>query len=138
MSWKEVDDAVFRIAALDEVKGLARSLERLNHGNYRVMDILYEDAPLTAGDLAARAGVTGARMAVIIRRLLILGLARTRRDKNDQRKVLVSLTKKGEEEIEGTRDWLHKSIRSLFNPLDKEEREWALRIANKVGRKNNA
>ena len=138
MSWKEVDEAVFRIAALDEVKGLARSLERLNHGNYRVMDILYEDAPLTAGDLAARAGVTGARMAVIIRRLLILGLARTRRDKNDQRKVLVSLTKKGEEEIAGTRDWLHKSIRSLFNPLDKEEREWALRIANKVGRKNNA
>ena len=138
MGWKEVDDAIFRIAGLEEVKGLAQSLGRLNHGNYRVMDILYEDAPLTAGDLAARAGVTGARIAVIIRRLLFLGLARTKRDKNDQRKVLVSLTKKGQEEIEGTRKWLHKSIRSLFEPLDKEEREWALRIANKVGRKENA
>ncbi|MFN8222790.1 MAG: MarR family transcriptional regulator [Gaiellales bacterium] len=64
----------------------------INRTDLRCLDILERLGPLTAGELAAEAGLTTGATTTLIDRLERAGYARRTRDARDRRKVVVELT----------------------------------------------
>jgi DNA-binding MarR family transcriptional regulator len=62
--------------------------------DFRCLDILDQDGPMTAGRLAQRARLSPAAMTTLLDRLERKGLARRARDDADRRRVLVEVTPK--------------------------------------------
>ena len=94
----EVTDA-FRayqrsVDALDELTG---KLMGVNRTDGRVIDLLEQHGRLTAGELAAGAGLTTGAVTGVVDRLEERGLARRVRDDADRRKVLVEVTPRARE-----------------------------------------
>ena len=63
------------------------------HGSaYRCLDILDQEGPMTAGELAQRARLSPGATTTIVDRLEEKGLARRTRDTADRRRVLLEVT----------------------------------------------
>jgi DNA-binding MarR family transcriptional regulator len=60
--------------------------------DYRCLDILDQEGPMTAGHLAERARISPGAMTTLLDRLEAKGLARRTRDTQDRRRVLVEVT----------------------------------------------
>lgn len=60
--------------------------------DYRCLDILDQEGPMTAGRLAERARLSPGAMTALLDRLEGKGLARRSRDTEDRRRVLVEVT----------------------------------------------
>jgi DNA-binding MarR family transcriptional regulator len=77
----------------------------LDSSAYRCLDILDQDGPMTAGQLAGRARLSPGAITAVVDRLEDKGLARRTRDTSDRRRVLVEVTplaREGAEELYGT------------------------------------
>ena len=76
------------------------------HGtDYRCLDILDQEGPMTAGRLAERARLSPAATTSVLDRLERKGLARRTRDTADRRRVFVEVTpelRRGAAELYGT------------------------------------
>lgn len=79
---------VGRVAALLSLRGEAAILLCLANA----------DGPLLSGELTERCGLSTGRVANLLRQLEGKGLVARRQDDQDHRRVLVSLTKEGEDE----------------------------------------
>ncbi|HEX3615690.1 MAG TPA: MarR family transcriptional regulator [Solirubrobacteraceae bacterium] len=66
----------------------------LNLTDMGCLDILGQEGPLTAGQLAERTGLSSGAMTTAIDRLESAGFARRTRDAGDRRRVVVALTDK--------------------------------------------
>jgi DNA-binding MarR family transcriptional regulator len=66
----------------------------VNDTDFRCLDILDQEGPMTAGRLARRARLSPGAMTTLLDRLERRGLARRVRDSDDRRKVLVEVTPK--------------------------------------------
>jgi len=66
----------------------------VNDTDFRCLDILDQEGPMTAGRLAQRARLSPAAMTTLLDRLERRGLARRARDDDDRRRVLVEVTPK--------------------------------------------
>ena len=77
------------VDALDELAG---KLMGVNRTDGRVIDLLDQHGRLTAGELAAGAGLTTGAVTGVVDRLEERGYARRVRDEADRRKVLVEAT----------------------------------------------
>ncbi len=66
-------------------------LAGLNRTDMRCLDLVSQDGPLTAGELAARAHLTSGAITAVLDRLEARGLVRRVRDTQDRRKVMVEL-----------------------------------------------
>jgi DNA-binding MarR family transcriptional regulator len=66
----------------------------LNLTDMGCLDILGQEGPLTAGQLAERTGLSSGAMTTAIDRLESAGFARRTRDARDRRRVVVELTEK--------------------------------------------
>jgi len=74
---------------------------------YRALDVLDQEGPMTAGQLAERARLSPGATTALLDRLEEKGLARRTRDTEDRRRVLVEVTpelRRGAEELYGTFD----------------------------------
>ena len=60
--------------------------------DYRAIDILDQEGPMTAGQLAARARLSPGAITSLVDRLESKGLARRTRDTVDRRRVLIEVT----------------------------------------------
>jgi DNA-binding MarR family transcriptional regulator len=76
----------------------------IHRTDYRCLDILDQEGPMTAGQLAERARISPGAMTSLLDRLEAKNLARRVRDTGDRRRVLVEVTpelRKGAEELYG-------------------------------------
>jgi DNA-binding MarR family transcriptional regulator len=64
----------------------------LNRTDFRCLDVLQREGPLTAGRLADATGLTTGAMTTALDRLERAGYARRVRDATDRRRILVELT----------------------------------------------
>jgi DNA-binding MarR family transcriptional regulator len=64
----------------------------IDHSAYRCLDILDQEGPMTAGQLAERARLSPGAMTALLDRLEDKGLARRVRDTQDRRRVLAEVT----------------------------------------------
>ena len=67
----------------------AAALAGLNRTDFRCLDIVWQDGPLTAGELAAKARLTSGAVTAVLDRLEEAGYVRRVRDVADRRRVLV-------------------------------------------------
>jgi DNA-binding MarR family transcriptional regulator len=77
----------------------------LDRSAYRALDILDQQGPMTAGQLAERARLSPGATTALLDRLEEKGLARRTRDIEDRRRVLVEVTpdlRRGAEQLYGT------------------------------------
>jgi len=96
---QKLDDAVCR--ALD-----------INRTDGRCFDILDHHGPMSAGSLAAAAGLTSGAVTAVIDRLEEKGFAERQSDPADRRRVLAGITDKGREEA-----------RRFYNPMAEKATE---------------
>ncbi|MBZ9975798.1 MarR family winged helix-turn-helix transcriptional regulator [Mesorhizobium sp. BR-1-1-10] len=89
--------------ALYSASGLMTKLYRplldplgLTYPQYLVMLALWERAPSTVGDLGAALGLDSATLTPLLKRMEAGGLVTRRRDADDERRVLVEPTAKGQ------------------------------------------
>jgi DNA-binding MarR family transcriptional regulator len=66
----------------------------LNLTDMGCLDVLGQDGPMTAGQLAERTGLSSGAMTTALDRLELAGYARRVRDDSDRRRVVVELTEK--------------------------------------------
>src|SRR3954447_23088598 len=78
--------------AVDALDELATGLMGVNRTDARVLDLLEQNGRMTAGDIAAGAGITTGAVSGVIDRLERAGYARRVRDEEDRRKVMVEPT----------------------------------------------
>lgn len=67
----------------------------LTYPQYLVMLVLWEDEPQSVGDLGARLYLDSGTLTPLLKRLESAGFVKRRRDKEDERRVLVGLTARG-------------------------------------------
>jgi DNA-binding MarR family transcriptional regulator len=86
--------------ATDVVDELSAQLLGVNRTDSRCLDILEQQAPMSAGDLARASNLTTGAITAVIDRLERAGLARRIPDSADRRRVLIELTDKARTAIE--------------------------------------
>jgi DNA-binding MarR family transcriptional regulator len=77
----------------------------IDNSAYRCLDILDQEGPMTAGQLAERARLSPGAITALLDRLENKGLARRTRDTKDRRRVLAEVTpelRRGATELYGT------------------------------------
>jgi DNA-binding MarR family transcriptional regulator len=78
--------------AVDAVDEAAAAYFGVNRTDFRCIDILDRDGPMTAGALAAASRLSPGAVTALIDRLERAGYARRTRDEIDRRRVLVEIT----------------------------------------------
>lgn len=68
----------------------------LTYPQFLVMLALYEAAPRTVGELGLELGMDNGTLTPLLKRLQSAGLVTRTRDRQDERRVLIDLTKAGE------------------------------------------
>ena len=82
--------------ATDEVDEIVTRLLGINRTDARCLDVLDEHGRMTAGELAARSGLTSGAITGVLDRLERAGYVQRTRDDADRRRVLVETTEKAQ------------------------------------------
>jgi DNA-binding MarR family transcriptional regulator len=100
----------------------------LNRTDFRAIDVLDQEGPLSAGELAKAVGLSTAAVTTVIDRLEQRGFAVRKHDPSDRRKVLVELTPKLGEFAERFYAPLAETAQELYARFSEDELELLLRF----------
>ena len=109
--------------ALDAFRNLTLAAEEFRHASANhfglgitetvAMSYLAGTGPMSAHDLANAMGLAPSSITSVLDRLAKAGIATRSAVEGDRRAVLVTMTPKGEEKLEWTRDRLRVALRSM-------------------------
>ena len=113
------------------------SEHNMSPGRFTVMMLLYDKLagmpiPMTPADLAAKAGVARATITGLVDTLERDGLVTRQHDPHDRRMMLVHLTSKGTETLEGILPGHFQQMAAQMAPLSEQERKTLVRLLNKI------
>jgi DNA-binding MarR family transcriptional regulator len=114
----EVRRSQNRTDAWDEAVGHALGINRTDQ---RCLDIIEQEAGLTAGRLAELAGLTTGAMTTALDRLERAGLARRVRDEHDRRRVRVEITEKARADLWPYYEPLMRMSEKLYSRYSEEQ-----------------
>ena len=100
---REIRRQQVRTDAFDDTVSIALGINRSDH---RTLDVLEQEGPLPAGQLARAVGLSTAAMTTVLDRLEARGFAARKPDPADRRRVLVELSPA-----------LHQAMWPLYAPL---------------------
>jgi DNA-binding MarR family transcriptional regulator len=126
---REIRRSQVRTDAYDDAVATALGLNRTD---YRCIDALGIEGPLTAGQLARAVGVSTAAITTAIDRLERAGYARRRRDEQDRRRVLVELDAKVHEAAWPYFEPLQRRAEQLYAEFTEEELEVLVRFLERA------
>ena len=109
----------------------------LTYPQYLVLVALWENAPLSVGQIGARLGLESSTLTPLIKRLEQAGQVTRTRDSQDERRVMVALTPSGQEMEARAKDipacveaatgldhdgikWLREELSTLREALERE------------------
>jgi DNA-binding MarR family transcriptional regulator len=95
----------------------------LNPQHHAVLSVLNEGAPETQGDIADALGYDRSHLVGLLDELEKRDLVQRRRDPDDRRRQLVSLTPAGTETLARLRSIVKGFEKEFFAPLDAEQRK---------------
>ena len=87
---------------------------------------------LSVGELAQGLGITSSSATTATKRLSKMGLVERKRQQEDERVVVVKLTRAGQEMLERWADEQRAALRELLSPLSLEERTLLLGLVRKI------
>ena len=120
----------YREAASRFMEGMAGSphKEPLNHMQrfskgemFAMITIQKTDGPLSAGDMATAMKTSSARIASILNSLESKGFIERIIDPSDRRKILVTMTKKGEESVIKAQNMMRDHLTSVFEEMGEND-----------------
>jgi DNA-binding MarR family transcriptional regulator len=111
--------------ATDVVDDLICDLLGINRTDARCLDILEQDGPMSAGDLAQASRLTTGAITAVIDRLERAGYARRVPDPSDRRRVVVEPTPKA---FETANELMAEPMRRLYTPLAERYTDDQLRL----------
>lgn len=85
-----------------------------------------------AGDIARGLGLSASRATIILNSLKKKGLIAKERDEMDKRKVYISLTKEGDEEVLRRREEVIVKFEEMFRELGQKDTEEYIRIMRRL------
>lgn len=106
----------------------------LTHGQFAVLEALLHLGPLKQCDLAHKLLRSGGNLTVVIDNLEKRSLVRRERQKDDRRRVIVSLTPSGRRRIERIFPQHAAAITAAMSRLSPEEQETLRALCRKLGR----
>lgn len=115
-------------------KSLAK--ENLTMSQFGALEVLYHLGELNQREIGKKLLKSGGNITLVIDNLVKRELVKKKTDKSDRRAVIVSLTKKGQEFIEGYFPKHLVLIMEQFSVLTDEERTELARICKKLGLNN--
>ncbi len=115
-------------------KSLAK--ENLTMSQFGALEVLYHLGELNQREIGKKLLKSGGNITLVIDNLVKRELVKKKTDKSDRRAVIVSLTKKGQEFIEGYFPKHLALIMEQFSVLTDEERTELARICKKLGLNN--
>src|SRR3954468_6640908 len=95
---------------------------RLRPVEFTILQLVHENAPVTATKLAKALAITAPGVTLWLDRLEERGLLRRERNETDRRTQNVSVTRKGAELVASARDRLLQADRDLLEHLSEGER----------------
>ena len=105
---------------------------KLTPTQFSVMHRLAEDGPTSQNLLGRSVAMDGATTKGVVDRLIARGLLQTRRDPQDRRRHLVSLTPEGVAVIDEAVEAAIRVTEETLAPLREKERETLLRLLSKI------
>ncbi len=99
---------------------------------FSVMNRLAEDGPMSQNHLGRSVAMDGATTKGVVDRLIARGLLQTRRDPQDRRRHLVSLTPEGVAVIDEAVEAAIRVTEETLAPLREKERETLLKLLSKI------
>jgi DNA-binding MarR family transcriptional regulator len=99
---------------------------------WQVLTHLELSEHLTQNELAASTGQHPATISRLLAELETQGLVRRRRDQNDQRRILVELTRRGRERLDAVRPHMNEVIDQQFSALSQDELAELKRLLSKL------
>ena len=104
----------------------------LTIAQFAVLEILHHKGDLRIADIIEGTLSTGGNMTVVIDNLRKEGFVTRKKDPNDGRVSLISITKKGNQYIEAIFPEHVKNISGIFNVLSVEEKRQLIHLLKKV------
>lgn len=128
---------------LDALDQLSRHINRqiyrqnhrrmaLGHGQGRLLRLLAQEGSMTQAALAEAAQLRPPTVAELLEKLENAGMIARTRDTEDRRRVIVSATERGRNEMESLRDSNEQFAEDIFSGLTAEEIETMLAIVEKL------
>ncbi|MGF1506454.1 MAG: MarR family winged helix-turn-helix transcriptional regulator [Anaerolineae bacterium] len=105
----------------------------LTESQFGTLEALYHLGPMCQGDIAAKVLRSSGNMTTVIDNLLRDGFVSKRRDPNDRRQVIVSLTDKGRALIDEVFPHHVGAIVERLNVLTPEEQDTLADLCKKLG-----
>ena len=128
------------LRAREAVMGRFRPMLRefdLTEQQWRIIRALSEVEELDAGDLAVVSYILSPSLTRILQRLESQGLVKRRSDSGDQRRALISLTKKGRKLFEDVRPHSRESYAGIASALGPERLAELYEILGEVEQRLN-
>jgi|SRR5579875_959707 len=114
--------AFLRVAAMVEtMSGDLWQSHQLTLTQARLLRVI-QDRPLPAGRLAAKLGLSAASLTRVLERLEERGLLERQVDREDRRRVTVSITARGRETVGGLQFWMDSPITAAIQNMSDEDR----------------
>lgn len=123
---RAADSIIARLDAQIEMGGLT-------HGQFAVLEALLHLGPLNQCDLACKLLRSGGNLTVVIDNLEKRGLVRRKREKQDRRMVVVSLTSSGRRLIAGIFPSHAEAIAAEMSRLSSGQQDTLRSLCRKLG-----
>ena len=115
------------------VRVVGKPLE-LRPVEFTILQLVHENAPVTATKLAKALAVTAPAVTIWLDRLEQRGLLKRERDKTDGRTQNLRVTRKGDELVTSALGRLQRADREILKHLSEGERHMLLELLHKVAR----
>ena len=125
----ELIEALLQLYISNQASSIAEMLE----GEHAVLSyILKEEQDVTPTNISIKLGITKSRVTAILNSLHEKELVLLKRKSDDRRKIIVSLTEKGEEDIVSKLELLDNKIVKLIKELGIEKSTTLIGILNDI------
>ena len=114
-------------------KDLARFMSENQAGSRAVLQLLYTSREVvTAGKIAETIGVSNARVAVLLKKMVAKGLVVKETDPNDARVTTVRLSEHGVETAEAMRKELHDQMSTLIEKIGMDRMQEFVMVTKEI------
>lgn len=135
IDYRALAERLLDFQTLMRLAPIARELDVLDKGTFLALHcLLAEHKTVHPKELSQKMSVSSARIAALLHHMEEEGLVARRPDPNDNRKILVSLTRQGERMIQEKRARVVERMAEALEGLGPEDAETYLRIQMKMVR----
>jgi len=138
MDYKSLAEEMFHIMSRTAKMPFQKKVDDLSHGERRILGYLtFEKNEVPSGDLSEKLGLTTPRVASALNGLAKKGYIERKRDENDKRMVIVSITESGKSFIMEEYNKLITMLQHRLESLGEHDALELVRILKRIKEMNN-